>query len=396
MSSERPSREQMSAFLLGKMTAEEQERIAAYLDAHPEAEAELHAFDRQGDVLIAELRGEASSDSFTGEPAFWRGLSQVTSLPFDAPPASRRDDIDSLLGRNLGSYLVLRRLSRRGLGKVYLARHDRTGQHVALKVLAPGRSHDPKAMCRFGRERAWATSLDHPHIVRGIDAGEADGIPFLILELLDGLDLSQLVQQAGSLPVEDACELARQAALALQYVHERGVIHRDVKPSNLFLTRDGQVKLLDLGLARDSSPEGDEASLTESGHLLGTIDYMALEQAFDTHTVDARSDAYSLGCTLYKLLAGHPPFGGPEYRHLLKKALAHAQRPVPPISELSAWRAARTSRRTPKAARQGAKRAIRVPARSGRGFGAVHCRGRPGGPGEPLPLAARTRSGRAV
>jgi serine/threonine protein kinase len=227
----------------------------------------------------------------------------------------------------------VRRLSRWGPGKVYLARQEPTSQLVALKVLAPAQSCDPKAVHRFGRERSWAIDLNHPHIVRGIDAGEVEGVPYFVMELLDGLDLSRLVERAGPLPVADACELARQAALALHYAHERGIVRRDVKPSNLFLTRAGQVKLLDLGLARDASVDGEEVSLTESGHLLGTIDYMAPEQAFDTHSVDARSDAYSLGCTLYKLLAGHPPFGGPEYRHLLKKALAHAQRPVPPISE---------------------------------------------------------------
>ncbi len=332
MSSERPSREQLHAFLLGKVTAEEQERIAAYLDAHPEVQTDLQALDRQGDGLIAELQGDDSSDTFTREPAFWRGLSQAKSLAPDSPSPGR-DERDSLLNRSLGPYRLLRRLSRRGPGKVYLARREQTGEHVALKVLAPNHFDDSKAVRRFGKEKSWATGLDHPHIVRGIDAGEAEGVPFFVMELLDGLDLSRLVERAGPLPVADACESARQAALALHYAHEQGIIHRDVKPSNLFLTRGGLVKLLDLGLARDASVDGEEASLTESGHLLGTIDYMAPEQAFDTHSVDARSDAYSLGCTLYKLLAGHPPFGGPEYRHLLKKAIAHAQRPVPPISE---------------------------------------------------------------
>ncbi|MCX7701468.1 MAG: serine/threonine protein kinase, partial [Gemmataceae bacterium] len=329
----RPSREQLHAFLLGKVTAEELEQIVAYLDAHPEALAELEAVDRQGDGLIAELRGEVPPDSFSNETAFWRGFSRAKALPVEPPRHRGPRELDLLAGRSVGPYRLLRRLSRWGPGRVFLARQEQTGYLVALKVLAPALSSDPQVVRRFGRERTLATSLDHPNIVRGIDAGEAEGVSFLVMELLDGLDLSRLVERAGPLRVADACELARQAALALHYAHERGIIHRDVKPSNLFLTRGGQVKLLDLGLARDVSVDSDEASLTESGHLLGTIDYMAPEQAFDTHGMDARSDAYSLGCTLYKLLVGHPPFGGPEYRHLLKKALAHSQRPVPPISE---------------------------------------------------------------
>lgn len=164
MSAERPSREQLRAFLLGRVTAEEQERIAAYLDSHPEVTAELAALDGPGDDLVAELRGEAPSDTFTREPAFWRGLSRAKSAPLDPPPPAAPDPY---AGRTLGPYRVLRRLSRRGPGAVYVARHTDSGRPVALKVLAPDHAGDPEAVRRFGRERAWAAGLDHPHVVRG-------------------------------------------------------------------------------------------------------------------------------------------------------------------------------------------------------------------------------------
>jgi len=173
--------------------------------------------------------------------------------------------------------------------------------------------------------------LDHQNIVRFLAAGESNGSLFLVMEDLRGYDLSRLVELVGPLPIAAACSIAHQAAKGLAQAHERGLIHRDVKPSNLFLTEDGLVKVLDLGLARPVHVEDE--TLTESGMFLGTIDYMAPEQAFDTHTADLRSDIYSLGCTLYKLLLGVAPFSGPKYRHLLKKALAHSSIPMVPIRE---------------------------------------------------------------
>lgn len=150
--------------------------------------------------------------------------------------------------------------------------------------------------------------LDHPNIVQATDAGEADGSPYLVMELVDGIDLSKLVQRLGPLPVPDACELARQAALGLEHAHTHGMVHRDIKPSNLLLARSGQVKVLDLGLALLLPAEHPSIEpLTGPGQVMGTFRYVAPEQIAATHAVDIRVDIYSLGCTLYKLLTGELP-----------------------------------------------------------------------------------------
>src|SRR5262249_28237669 len=151
----------------------------------------------------------------------------------------------------------------------------------------------------------------HPHIVHALDADQVGGIHLLAMEYVEGTDLSQLVKQHGPPPIGVACECIRQAALGLQHAHQRGLIHRDIKPSNLLLARkEGVVKVLDLGLARLEQRPGLEGmgTLTETDAVMGTPDYIAPEQARRTHTVDARADLYSLGCTFYFLLAGWPPF----------------------------------------------------------------------------------------
>ena len=156
--------------------------------------------------------------------------------------------------------------------------------------------------------------LVHPNIVHAYDAGEEAGIHFLVMEYVDGVDVTRIQKRCGQLAVADACEIVRQAAIGLQHAHENRMVHRDIKPSNLLATKDGVVKVLDLGLAL--LHEGDAAAardLTNTGQVMGTLDYMAPEQADDTHAVDIRADIYSLGCTLYSLLAGQPPFAGPQF-----------------------------------------------------------------------------------
>jgi hypothetical protein len=258
------------------------------------------------------------------------GRETIPERPLPTGPAPAAPP-GAALGQRLGQYLLLEKLGQGGMGAVYKALHTRLKRPVALKVLPDDRPHDAQALSRFLREMEAVGKLDHPHIIRATDAGDVDGRHFLVMEFAEGADLGRVVRRCGPLAVADACELARQASLGLQCAHAHGLVHRDVKPSNLLLTAAGQVKVLDLGLARlyEEPPPADR--ITDSGQIMGTADYMAPEQAFDSHRVDGRADTYSLGCTLYKLLSGQAPFAGPEYDSRMKKLLAHAQAPVPDI-----------------------------------------------------------------
>jgi serine/threonine protein kinase len=225
----------------------------------------------------------------------------------------------------LGSYVLLERLGEGGMGQVFKARHHNLGRIVALKLIRKDRLTDPSAVRRFQREIRAAAHLDHPHIVRAYDADECDGTHLLVMEYVEGgCDLARLVKLKGPLPAAEACELIRQAAVGLQHAHERGLVHRDIKPQNLLLCADDKtVKILDMGLARVHTPEADNAktsTMTQEGALMGTPDYIAPEQALSSHDADIRADIYSLGCTFYYLLAGKVPFPGGS---LMEKLLKH-------------------------------------------------------------------------
>src|SRR5262249_25577460 len=179
---------------------------------------------------------------------------------------------------------------------------------VALKVLTPECTRQPALVARFFQEMRAVGQLDHPNLVRATDAGAVDGVCFLAMDLLDGLDLGKVSSLLGPLKVADACEAVRQGALGLACLHGTGLVHRDVKPSNLFLTAVGTVKVLDFGLVRLQEVTAADGRLTGSGFVLGTADYLAPEQALDPRTSDRRADLYALGCTLYHLLTGRAPF----------------------------------------------------------------------------------------
>jgi len=178
------------------------------------------------------------------------------------------------------------------MGTVWKARHRRLHRHVAVKFLPKERVGDAQAIARFEREMAAVGELDHPHLVRAHDADETEGQPFLVMEYVEGIDLSALGARLERLPIAEACEAIRQAALGLQYAHEHGLVHRDIKPSNLMLTRDGQVKILDLGLALLQISEMGRGELISTGQTMGTADYMAPEQVDDRHSVDIRADIH--------------------------------------------------------------------------------------------------------
>ena len=226
-------------------------------------------------------------------------------------------------------YLILDQLGAGGMGQVFLAEHAQMRRLVALKVLSPHAfENDPVARERFFREARAAGTLDHPNIVRVYDLCQDGKILFLVMEYVEGLSLQALVTQFGPLDVAAACHYARQVAFGLRHAHETGFVHRDIKPANLILERSGLVKILDLGLVRS---EADAASgLTkqlDNRSILGTADYVAPEQAVDSSKVDARADIYSLGATLYFLLAGRPLF--PEGRTAQKLVWQQIKDPIP-------------------------------------------------------------------
>jgi serine/threonine-protein kinase len=192
---------------------------------------------------------------------------------------------------------------------------------VALKLIRKERLANADAIRRFHREIRAAAQLSHPNIVAAHDADEVNGTHFFVMEYVEGTDLARLVKKHGPLGIADACEYVRQAGLGLQHAFEKGLVHRDIKPANLLLTRAGVVKVLDMGLARLGYDGDEEASstMTREGSVMGTLDYIAPEQAIDSHCVDIRADIYSLGCTLYFLLTGRVPFPGGEAMQQLMK-----------------------------------------------------------------------------
>ena len=241
----------------------------------------------------------------------------------------------------MGVYEVLERLGEGGIGIVYKARHLGLQKFVAVKLLRSDRPNDANSIARFEREMRAIGQLDHPNIVRATDAGQFHDSPFLVMDLIEGRNLHDVVQSRGPLPVAEACDVIRQAALGLAHAHERGLVHRDIKPANLMMARDGTVKILDLGLAlfapslvawENADANGPRSELTAVGVIVGTIDYMAPEQLNGRQHVDARTDIYSLGCTLFFLLTGQAAFRECGSDLFLRMA-AHATHPVPRLSQ---------------------------------------------------------------
>lgn len=234
-------------------------------------------------------------------------------------------------GTVIGEYAVLEKIGAGGGGQVFKAEHQRMERIVALKVMPKS---TPRALKRFHQEVKAAAKLIHPNIVTAFDAGEHDGMPYLVMEYVEGKSLDQVVDDGGPLQVDTACDFIAQAARGLAYAHSRNIVHRDIKPSNLMLDDEGAVKVLDMGLARHTVTSGDapkndtdSGELTKAGTVIGTVNYMSPEQTRDAKSVDHRTDIYSLGCTFYYLLTAQSVFSG----DMIAVLLAHTQQPPPSL-----------------------------------------------------------------
>lgn len=236
----------------------------------------------------------------------------------------------------LGNYLIQDKIGSGGMGIVYKARHRRMKRIVAIKALSPAAMTSPNVVKRFLREAEAAAKLSHPNIVAAYDADEINGVPFLAMEFVEGVDLAVHIKEHGPMKVEKALDCALQAAKGLEHAHLQGIVHRDIKPANLLLDRNGTIKILDMGLARihdrshSAMTVAEAAAITQAGSIVGTVDFMSPEQAVDSRQADATSDIYSLGATLFFLLTGRPMY---ESENLMARLLAHRESPLPSISE---------------------------------------------------------------
>lgn len=232
-------------------------------------------------------------------------------------------------GLVLGKYVIQDKIGEGGMGEVFVAEHRRMKRPVVVKVLPQSLTESEYYQRRFQREVEAAAKLHHPNIVTAFDADEENGIHFLVMEYVAGEPLGLMLNRDGPLQIAVALSCALQAARGLEYAHSQGVIHRDIKPNNLLLDADGVLKILDMGLARfadDASAPADHDSLGSDNQIVGTIDYMSPEQVDDSSHADRRSDVYSLGCTVYRLLTNRPPYVGDT---VFETLMAHRIQPVP-------------------------------------------------------------------
>lgn len=310
----------------GGLPADEFESAVAHLDDCIKCRSAAESL-QDSSAVVASDPGDI--DAIQNETACQAAVQALLQTPSpEATPA-----VQIMPRSKLGPYVLSGSLGSGGMSTVMLGQHERLKRDCAIKLLPRERVHTPGWLDRFEREMVAVAALEHPNIVRATDAGHEDGWHYLVMEHLDGLDVGRIARRLGSLAIADACKIVSQAAQGLSAIHDSGLVHRDIKPSNLMLTRAGIVKVLDLGLVLGGDdPICVDDRLTTVGHLMGTVAFMSPEQLADSSNVDTRADLYSLGATLYRLLAGRAPHqrqGG-----LAKQILAITSQDAPPIQTI--------------------------------------------------------------
>ena len=337
-----PDADALASYALGRMALAEMDRVERHLEGCDACGLAVECPPE--DTLLALLRDRGAGAFPTPEAHEGAALVPGLNLPSSfetGPGAATMAEPPSTRGRPSGAipaglvdhprYRVESVLGSGGMGTVFLAEHRLMERPVALKVIRPDLVQGAGIVDRFRREARAAARLDHPNIVTAYDAEQAGETPMLVMEFVEGTDLAHHVRDAGPLPAAEACDCARQAALGLQHAHEQGMVHRDIKPQNLMRTPEGRIKILDFGLARFASELAARGGVTAEGAVLGSADTIAPEQANDPRAADIRSDLYSLGCTLYFLLAGQMPHPSGT---LLQKLAAHANAEPRPLREI--------------------------------------------------------------
>ncbi len=324
-----PSDQTLNAYGLGKLDDASAGPVSKHLedcDSCQRRVAELSSDEFLGRLQNAQVKSDRSAADW---PPFGASSTEGARGPVVPPPP-----VDTLPPELVDhpDYEIVRELGRGGMGVVYLARNKLMGRLEVLKVVGGQLVERPGVRDRFLREVQSAAKLQHRNIVTAYSATRLGESIVLAMEFIDGEDLAKMVKSRGPLPVVHACYFIYQAALGLQHAHERGMVHRDIKPANLIFALEGKkgvVKVLDFGLAKVTSEGQADSGLTREGQMLGTPDFIAPEQIRDAQSADIRADIYSLGCTLYYLLTGGPPFRGD---HLWDLYQAHFSMDAGPLN----------------------------------------------------------------
>ncbi|MEQ1904266.1 MAG: serine/threonine-protein kinase [Pirellulaceae bacterium] len=335
---------EMQQYLNGWSSEAESRFAELHLSECPDCERTIGELESASTFLAAEFRSVSSDAAIPNESESVPALENRLNATIEKirnwnghPPEDLLDTTqptNHVLTGDFGNYELFEVVGTGGMAEVYRARHKRLQRDVALKLIRVPRRHMAESLNRIEREIRAVGRLRHPAIVNAVDAGEHEGVQFLVTEFIDGIDVGKMVRALGTIPIAEACEIVRVTALGLDHAHANGIVHRDIKPSNLMLDKSGAVKILDFGLVQLDGWAGLSAEVTSVGQLLGTLDYMAPEQADRADHATYRSDIWSLGATLFRLLCGRAPYAANSNQSPLEKLRLLAIERPPRIATL--------------------------------------------------------------